>query len=160
LTCSCACGLPLTAARAGWDYVYYVLCRYLFCFRIITSLILHSFSAIRLRFFTFLYFLSPAVQIYVLLPSAVHTSFNSDFDPHLVFSTIEILQFKLQNMISPLSALLFGVALASPVVQVRTVTSLNQAAFEEAQQRDATATRAFSSTAIKVRHLSSRTDTS
>jgi hypothetical protein len=86
--------------------------------------------------------------------------FQFGLRPHLVFSTIEILQFKLQNMISPLSALLFGVALASPVVQVRTVTSLNQAAFEEAQQRDATATRAFSSTAIKVRHLSSRTDSS
>lgn len=75
-------------------------------------------------------------------------------------------------MITPLSALLFGVvALASPLVEVRTVTyvflyqsftnferlltrlfyrSLNQAAFEEAQQRDDTATRAFSSTAIKT----------
>lgn len=54
-------------------------------------------------------------------------------------------------MFTPLSALLFGVvALASPLVEVRTVSSLNQAAFEEAQQRDATATRAFSSTAIKT----------
>jgi len=53
-------------------------------------------------------------------------------------------------MISLLSTLLFGAALASPLVEVRTVTSLNQAAFKEAQQRDGTATRAFSSTAIKV----------
>ena len=37
-----------------------------------------------------------------------------------------------------------------PIFQERTVTSLNQAAFEEAQQRDDTATRAFSSIPIKV----------
>lgn len=35
-------------------------------------------------------------------------------------------------------------------LEVRTVAALNTAAFEEAQQRDSTATRAFSSTTIKV----------
>jgi hypothetical protein len=57
-------------------------------------------------------------------------------------------------MIASLSALLLGAAsIAStlPVVEKRTVTALNQAAFEEAQQRDDTATRAFSSIPIKVR---------
>lgn len=40
---------------------------------------------------------------------------------------------------------------ASPI-QPRVVASLDQAAFEEAQQRDDTATRAFTATAIKVCH--------
>lgn len=54
-------------------------------------------------------------------------------------------------MISSITLLLATLALtsASPL-EVRTVASLDQAAFEEAQQRDATATRAFSSTEIKV----------
>ncbi len=39
---------------------------------------------------------------------------------------------------------------ALPVAGKRTVTALNQAAFEEAQQRDDTAIRAFSSVPIKV----------
>jgi hypothetical protein len=39
---------------------------------------------------------------------------------------------------------------ASPIVDARTVTQLDQAAFEEAQQRDDTATRAFSNVQIKV----------
>ncbi|KAH8670212.1 hypothetical protein BGZ60DRAFT_527696 [Tricladium varicosporioides] len=54
-------------------------------------------------------------------------------------------------MISSITLLLATLALtsASPL-EVRTVASLNQAAFEEAQQRDATATRAFSSTEIKT----------
>ncbi|KAG9233460.1 hypothetical protein BJ875DRAFT_44420 [Amylocarpus encephaloides] len=42
-----------------------------------------------------------------------------------------------------------AVASATPI-NARAVTSLNQAAFEEAQQRDDAATRAFSSTAIKT----------
>jgi hypothetical protein len=57
----------------------------------------------------------------------------------------------------PALPLLFGaiaLASASPfekrAVAARTVTALNTAAFEEAQQRDSTATRAFSGTAIKV----------
>lgn len=59
-------------------------------------------------------------------------------------------------MIAPLSALLVGVVAvtyALPIVEVekRVVQALNQAAFAEAQQRDATATRAFSSVEIKVR---------
>jgi len=49
--------------------------------------------------------------------------------------------------------LLASLAYATPVIEVRTVTSLNQAAFEEAQQRDNTATRAFSSIEIKVTSL-------
>lgn len=58
-------------------------------------------------------------------------------------------------MLVPLSALLFGaLTLASPVVQVRTVSSLNTAAVAEAQERDDTATRAFSSTQIKVNRSS------
>lgn len=56
-------------------------------------------------------------------------------------------------MIASLYALLFGTATltsAIPVVERRAVQALNQAAFAEAQQRDDTATRAFSSTEIKV----------
>jgi len=56
-------------------------------------------------------------------------------------------------MIAPLSTLLFAsIAYASPLLEVRTVTALDEASFEEAQQRDATATRAFSSTEILVRN--------
>lgn len=54
-------------------------------------------------------------------------------------------------MIAPLS-LLFGsvaLSLASPL-EVRTVSALNTAAFEEAQQKDTTATKIFSSTEIEV----------
>ncbi|KAH8673379.1 hypothetical protein BX600DRAFT_204590 [Xylariales sp. PMI_506] len=50
-------------------------------------------------------------------------------------------------------AVLSANAAASPVLSVlgpRNVTELDQAAFEEAQQRDATATRAFSNTQIKT----------
>ncbi|KIV85023.1 hypothetical protein PV11_00761 [Exophiala sideris] len=56
-------------------------------------------------------------------------------------------------MISPLSAVLLGTATfvaAHPMIEKRNVTALNQAAFEEAQQRDNTATRAFSSVPIKA----------
>jgi hypothetical protein len=56
-------------------------------------------------------------------------------------------------MIAPLYAILLGAAgLASalPAVEKRTVTALNTAAFNEAQQRDNTATRAFSAVQIKV----------
>ena len=55
-------------------------------------------------------------------------------------------------MITTLSLLLGSAALsfASPLLNVRTVAALNTAAFEEAQQRDDTATRAFSGTQIKV----------
>jgi hypothetical protein len=56
-------------------------------------------------------------------------------------------------MISPILTLLLGTAslvAAHPVAEKRAVTQLNQAAFEEAQQRDDTATRAFSSVPIKV----------
>jgi len=57
-------------------------------------------------------------------------------------------------MIAPLYAILLGAAgLVSglPAVDKRSVTSLNEAAFQEAQQRDNTATRAFSAVQIKVR---------
>ena len=55
-------------------------------------------------------------------------------------------------MIAILSLLLgsAAVSFASPLLNVRTVAALNTAAFEEAQQRDGTATRAFSGTQIKV----------
>ncbi|KAL2070068.1 hypothetical protein VTL71DRAFT_14748 [Oculimacula yallundae] len=54
-------------------------------------------------------------------------------------------------MIASISLLLTSVtlSLASPF-EKRVVTSLNQAAFEEAQQRDDTATRAFSGTSIET----------
>lgn len=73
------------------------------------------------------------------------------------FSTTHLKSYILvQTMIASLPALLLGAAIASalPVAEKRTVTSLNEAAFEEAQQRDDTATRAFSSIPIKV-HSSS-----
>ncbi|KAK5061588.1 hypothetical protein LTR84_008132 [Exophiala bonariae] len=56
-------------------------------------------------------------------------------------------------MISPILTLLLGTAslvAAHPVAEKRAVTQLDQAAFEEAQQRDDTATRAFSSVPIKT----------
>jgi hypothetical protein len=56
-------------------------------------------------------------------------------------------------MIATLYAILLGAAgLASalPTVDKRVVPSLNAAAFAQAQQRDATATRAFSAVQIKV----------
>ena len=84
------------------------------------SLLVHSFE-----------YVLPAEQIYTPLPSA--------------FTFI---------MIASFSLLLSSVALsfASPLgpIEVRTVAALNTAAFEEAQQRDATATRAFSGIEIIV----------
>jgi hypothetical protein len=63
-------------------------------------------------------------------------------------------------MIATLSLLLSSVAFsfASPLgaIEARTVTALNTAAFEEAQQRDDTATRAFSGTEITVCFLPQR----
>lgn len=56
-------------------------------------------------------------------------------------------------MIAILSVLLLAATAltsASPASLKRAVQELNQAAFEEAQQRDDTATRAFSATAIKT----------
>jgi hypothetical protein len=56
-------------------------------------------------------------------------------------------------MIRLTSLLLGAIALSSVSarpMERRTVTSLNQAAFQEAQQRDDTATRALSSVEIKV----------
>lgn len=56
-------------------------------------------------------------------------------------------------MIVPLSTILLAASAltsASPTVVRRAVQQLNQAAFEEAQVRDDTATRAFSDTPIKV----------
>ncbi|RDW85159.1 hypothetical protein BP6252_02749 [Coleophoma cylindrospora] len=49
-----------------------------------------------------------------------------------------------------LSVSAFTAALPGLALEARTVTALNTAAFDEAQQRDATATRAFSSTTIKT----------
>lgn len=43
--------------------------------------------------------------------------------------------------------------LASAGAVFQTVTELDQAAFQEAQQKDETATRAFSNTKIKVRNM-------
>ena len=56
-------------------------------------------------------------------------------------------------MVPSFCAFLLGAAsivAARPVVEARTVTSLDQAATAEAQQRDNTATRAFSGVPIKV----------
>ena len=57
-------------------------------------------------------------------------------------------------MIASVSVLLGlgALSFASPLqhVQVRAVTEINQAAFDEAHPVDTTATKAFSSTAIKV----------
>lgn len=41
---------------------------------------------------------------------------------------------------------------AAPLLEARNVTALDQQGFEEAQQRDDTATRAFSSVPIKVHY--------
>jgi hypothetical protein len=57
-------------------------------------------------------------------------------------------------MIAQISALLLGVAAFTTALptsaEKRSVPALNQPAFQEAQQRDATATRAFSSVEIKA----------
>src|SRR5215475_5118196 len=58
-------------------------------------------------------------------------------------------------MLGSLVPLLLGAATfvsAYPAVQRRNVTELDQAAFQQAQQRDNTATRAFSNVEIKVYH--------
>ena len=92
----------------------------------------------------------------------VDQAFHSFFDHKSVFSSTSLsllllLHFWLHEYemsIRTISSLLFGASalVASlPVSEKRTVAALNQAAFQEAQQRDATATRAFSSVAIKVR---------
>jgi len=103
-----------------------------------------SSSLFKLPFLTFLESRFSAGQPSIPLPSADYIYFLSFIDP-VKFTSI---------MISSLSILLCTAALAfaSPFVEVRTVASLNQAAFEQAQQRDNTATRAFSSTEIKVRY--------
>lgn len=56
-------------------------------------------------------------------------------------------------MITPFYAVLgaAGLVAALPAVDERSVTALNTAAFEQAQQRDDTATRAFSAVQIHVR---------
>jgi hypothetical protein len=55
-------------------------------------------------------------------------------------------------MIAKYASLLTAIsALASAGLARRTVTELDQTAFEEAQQRDDTAVRTFSNTQIKVR---------
>jgi predicted small lipoprotein YifL len=53
-------------------------------------------------------------------------------------------------------ASLSACAAAGPIVLPRTVTALDEASFEEAQQADTTATKAFSNTQIQVNtiHLS------
>lgn len=56
-------------------------------------------------------------------------------------------------MVSSIWTLILGAAslvAAHPVTEKRAVTKLDQAAFEEAQQRDNTATRVFSSVPIKA----------
>lgn len=56
-------------------------------------------------------------------------------------------------MIIPVSGLILSVvasSYAAPFLQARNVLALDEQAFEEAQQRDNTATRAFSSVQIKV----------
>jgi hypothetical protein len=59
-------------------------------------------------------------------------------------------------MIAQISAFFLGVATFTAALpasaEKRAVPALNQPAFQEAQQQDATATRAFSSVEIKVRH--------
>jgi hypothetical protein len=61
---------------------------------------------------------------------------------------------EIETMLAKISVLLLGASTLTAAlpagIEVRTVAALNQAAFQEAQQRDATATRAFSSVAIKV----------
>jgi hypothetical protein len=103
-----------------WKYIYTLDGRHFFRHHLCQSLISTPFI-----------YVLPAEQLYIPFPSA--------------FTFI---------MIATLSLLLSSVALsfASPLVplEARTVTALNTAAFEEAQQRDDTATRAFSSTEIKV----------
>lgn len=56
-------------------------------------------------------------------------------------------------MITPFYAVLgaAGLVAALPAIDKRSVTALNTAAFEQAQQRDDTATRAFSAVQIHVR---------
>jgi hypothetical protein len=113
-------GFEGTSFAQRWKYIYTLECHLFFRHHLCWSLLFLSF-----------YVYSSAEQHYIPLPSA--------------FTFI---------MIATFSLLLSSVALsfASPLgdLAARTVTALNTAAFEEAQQRDDTATRAFSSTEIKV----------
>jgi hypothetical protein len=66
---------------------------------------------------------------------------------------LKVLFITMAPSIQFLAALLAATASALPSSAIRrspAVTSLNQAAFEEAQQRDNTATRAFTGTTIKT----------
>jgi hypothetical protein len=68
---------------------------------------------------------------------------------HIPSYCIEYISILKMHASLPLFLNLAALALAKPI-EVRTVAALNTAAFEAAQQRDNTATRAFSNTEIKV----------
>jgi len=92
---------------------------------------------------------SPFISILALLfrtfiPAVQHYLLFNVCQVHLVFAMIVSLSILLSSL---------AISFASPL-EVRTVSALNTAAFEEAQQRDGTATRAFSSTEIKERQYS------
>jgi len=113
---------------------------------IASSSFLHSIpSFLQAFFFAIWSAIFPAGQSSIPLPSAHHFLFSSGKTSRIFISYTN-------TMLTFLPILLCAAAstLATPVLEVRTVTALNQPAFQEAQQRDNTATRAFSSTEIKV----------
>ena len=137
-----------------WSFVWY------FVFLSIASATLSSLLYFRFIFAPFLrcrtgfpFFLS-LVQFYWIFPLPEASRLIVSIHP----SIHSFIAFRNEIMITQISALLLGaVALTSALpatVEKRVVTQLNQAAFQEAQQRDATATRAFSSVEIKVSHPS------
>jgi hypothetical protein len=76
----------------------------------------------------------------IFIPAVQHYLLFNFCQVHPVFAMIVSLSILLSSL---------AISFASPL-EVRTVSTLNTAAFEEAQQSDNTATRAFSSTEIKV----------
>jgi hypothetical protein len=96
-------------------------------------------------------FISPSTccQLHSFHFGPHHPSQYQPFLAHAIFHLQGILNFVMN---SKLISLLASAALASanPVIHTRAVTSLDQAAFAEAHQRDDTATRASSNINIKV----------
>ena len=85
----------------------------------------------------------PVDQASILLPGA-----------HIHFSNITFFQYIMASRMLTLVLAAASFIDALPVAEKRAVTTLDQVAFEEAQRRDDTATRAFSSVPIKVRRVS------
>jgi hypothetical protein len=101
----------------------------------------------------------PFLSLHSLLLGSLLFIYSLDPSPSLNFICKSLQSFfffffiQTGIMIVSVSALVLATvagSYAAPLLEARNVTALDQQAFEEAQQRDDTATRAFSSIPIKV----------